>query len=87
MEEATHKEFLLAALRAASARARAMMLDIDSIGVALKGDLIVCETAVDWIRQANLLGMVGALPEEIGRGVQDVSTITISAAEVMADAT
>jgi len=39
-EEAQHKEFLLAALRAASARARAIPLDIDTIGVALKGGLI-----------------------------------------------
>ena len=85
-EEAQHKEFLLSALRAASARARTLALDIDTIGIALKGDLIVTDTAMQWIREGNLLWLVGAIPEEIGRGVQDVSTITISAAEVMADA-
>ena len=62
-----HKDFLLAALRAASVRAKLMEADINSIGVALKGDLIGPETAVQWIRDAGLLGMVGALPEAVGR--------------------
>jgi hypothetical protein len=66
-EEETHIDFLLAALRAASARARAMQLDIDTIGVALRGRLIGSDTAVQWIRDAGLLQMVGAIPEEVGR--------------------
>jgi len=80
-EEATHKEFLLAALRAASARARTLALDIDTIGTALKGNLIVTETAMQWIREGNLMWMVGAIPEEIGRGVQDVTTVTLEVAD------
>ena len=66
-EEAQHKEFLLAALRAASARTRAIALDIDTIGVALKGGLIGADTAVAWIREANLLWLVGPIPADVGR--------------------
>ena len=61
-EEAQHKEFILAALRAASARARAIPLDIDTIGVALKGGLIGADTAVAWIHDAGLMWLVGANP-------------------------
>jgi hypothetical protein len=66
-EEQLHREFLLAALRAASARAKLMDADITTIGVALKGNLIGADTAVQWRRDAGLLGMVGAIPEEVGR--------------------
>jgi hypothetical protein len=66
-DEDTHRDFLLAALRAASVRARLMEADLNTIGVALKGDLISNETAVRWIMEAGLLGMVGAIPEEVGR--------------------
>ena len=66
-DEARHKEFLLAALRAASARARALALDIDTIGVALKGGLIGADTAVAWLHDANLLWLIGPIPAEVGR--------------------
>lgn len=65
--EEMHKEFLLAALRGASIRAKMLEADINSIGVALKGNLIDSETAVQWIMEANLLGMVGPLPQDVGR--------------------
>jgi hypothetical protein len=41
--------------------------DINSIGLALKGGLINPETAVRWIMDAQLLGIVGALPEQVGK--------------------
>ena len=66
-EEQQHVEFLLTVLRAASIRARLMEADLNSIGVALKGGLIGADTAVQWIRDANLLGMVGSIPESVGR--------------------
>ena len=66
-EEQQHVEFLLTALRAATARARLMEADITTIGVALKGGLIGADTAVQWIRDAGLLFMVGSIPEEVGR--------------------
>lgn len=66
-EEAQHREFLLQALRAATARARLMEADLTTIGVALKGNLIGADTAVQWIRDGNLLWLVGAIPEAVGR--------------------
>jgi hypothetical protein len=66
-EEHQHVEFLLAALRAASLRAKAIDADLTTIGVALKGGLIGADTAVAWIREANLLWMVGAIPQNVGR--------------------
>jgi hypothetical protein len=66
-EEAQHKEFLLAALRAASLRLKTLDADCVSIGVALKGELIGADTAVAWIRDSGLMWAVGALPAEVGR--------------------
>jgi hypothetical protein len=65
--EELHRDFLLAALRAASLRCKTWDADLTTIGVALKGDLIGNDTAVRWIRDAGLLNMVGAIPEEVGR--------------------
>lgn len=67
MDDDVHREFLLSALRAASLRAKMMSADIDTIGVALKADLIGVDTALIWIRDAQLMWLVGAIPEEIGR--------------------
>ena len=66
-DEHQHKTFLLAALRAASSRCKTMDLDITTIGVALKGDLIGADTAVAWIRDSGLMWVVGSIPEEVGR--------------------
>ena len=66
-DDELHRDFLLAALRAASARAKLIEADINTIGVALKGDLIGPETAVAWIRDAGLLWIVGAIPESVGK--------------------
>ena len=86
MEE-DHKAFLLAALRAASARARAMQLDIDTIGVALKGDLIGADTAVAWIRESNLLWMIGAIPDQVGKvAAANETRITLTKEMIDADA-
>lgn len=65
--EGGHRDFLIVALRAAALRARVMEADINTIGVALKGNLIGCDTAVKWIKDAGLLYLVGALPEDIER--------------------
>lgn len=66
-EEDSHRTFLLAALRAASARCKTMDLDITTIGVALKGDLIGCDTAVAWIRDSGLMWVVGSIPDPVGK--------------------
>ena len=76
-DEDQHKIFLLAALRAASARCKMLDLDITTIGVALKGDLIGADTAVAWIRDSNLLWLVGAIPEAVGRSVEPRITMEV----------
>jgi hypothetical protein len=62
-----HRDFLLAALRAASVRAKLMECDINTIGLALKAGMIGPDTAVQWIRDSGLTWLVGALPEAVGR--------------------
>jgi hypothetical protein len=66
-DDVSHRDFLLQALRAASARAKLIDADITTIGLALKGDLIDPETAVRWIMDSGLLWIVGALPESVGK--------------------
>lgn len=66
-EEDQHQTFLLAALRAASLRCKVMNADIETIGIALKGNLIGCDTAVAWIRDSGLLWVVGAIPDPVGK--------------------
>jgi hypothetical protein len=76
-DEEKHREFLLMALRAASARAKLLEADINTIGLALKGNMINSETAVRWIIDANLLWMVGSLPADVGKmSPQDPPKVT-----------
>lgn len=48
-------EYLLAHLRAARARARLAALEIDSIGVALKSNLIGTDEALAWLADVDAL--------------------------------
>jgi hypothetical protein len=64
------REFLLAALRAGATRARLIEQDINAIGIALKTNQIGVGTAVQWIRNAGLLYMVGELPSSVAQ--QDI---------------
>lgn len=82
-EEEQHREFLLAALRAASLRCKVMEADVNTIGIALKGGLIGADTAVAWIRDSNLLWVVGAIPEAVGR-ISKQNTTEVADAEVPA---
>jgi len=66
-DEAKHVEFLLQAMRAAMLRCKLLHADLETISVALKGELIGADTAVQWIRDANLLWLVGAIPEAVGQ--------------------
>lgn len=68
MSECSHREFLLAALRAASFRAKLFAADIDTIGIALKEQMITAEEAVKWIIDAGLKDSVGKIPDEIANG-------------------
>ena len=51
----TRPEYLLAELRCASLRARLLQADIDAVGVALKGNLITAEQAIDLLHDCDLL--------------------------------
>ena len=66
-EEEKHRKFLLQALRAAAIQAKLWEAELTSIGVALGDDLIGTDSAVQWLRDRNLLWLVQALPEEVGR--------------------
>jgi len=74
MDEELHREFLLQAMRAAMLRCKVMHADLETVSVALKGEMIGADTAVAWIRDAGLLGMVGALPHAIGRLASTMET-------------
>lgn len=55
-------EFTIAALRAASMRCKYMESEINSIGVALKGGLIDCYTAMEWVKEIGALDLVRYVP-------------------------
>ena len=65
-----HSEFLLACLRAASLRARLIATELDSIGVALRHNLVSQDGAVEWLRDLDLLDHV--LP--LSRGICKAAT-------------
>jgi hypothetical protein len=48
-------EFLIALLRAARVRAQLAVLEIDSIGMAVKENLIDTETALAWLDDVHAL--------------------------------
>ncbi len=66
-DQNNRREFVLAALRAAALRAKAMEADLNTIGIALKGNLIPPETAVKWVRDADLSFLVFDIPEPTGK--------------------
>jgi hypothetical protein len=57
-------DYLLAELRCASLRARLLQLDIEAIGIALKGGIIVPEQALALLDDVDALRIVGTPPEE-----------------------
>jgi hypothetical protein len=65
MSECSHREFLLSALRIASARAKLFDYEITSIGIALRDDMISNEQAVKWMKD---IGAIEVIPDEISRG-------------------
>ena len=50
-----HAEFLLASMRTASLNLKSWAVEIDSIGVALRGNLISEEIALAWLDERGLL--------------------------------
>ena len=58
VQNSDQSEFLLACLRAASLRARLIATELDSVGVALRRNLVSHDGAVEWLRDLNLLDHV-----------------------------
>ena len=65
--DVTHREFLLSAMRAASLRLKAWDADLTTIGIALKGDMVTAETALEWLQREGMLWVLGPLPQSMGK--------------------
>lgn len=65
MSEDAHRDFLLSALRAASLRARMFEVEINSIGIALKGGMVTVPQALTWVRDIGAMELIGMIPDEI----------------------
>jgi hypothetical protein len=59
-----HRDYLLAELRCAAARARLAVLDIEAVGLALKYNIIGPVTAVRLLTEADVLGFIGPQQED-----------------------
>jgi hypothetical protein len=57
------RAYLLQELRCAALRARLWQADIEAVGLALKGDLISPEQAIELLADCDALHLVGASPE------------------------
>lgn len=70
-DDQDHKDFILSALRSASLRAKMFEVEINTIGIALKSDMVNVTTALRWIKDVGAMELVGYVPEEIGAEVQE----------------
>jgi hypothetical protein len=52
------REYLLAELRCAALRARLLQSDIEAVGLALNGNLITCDQAVEHLRNCGLFTLI-----------------------------
>ena len=59
-----HREFLLAALRAARLRAQLMEAELTTIGVSLKAKMISPAVAMQWIHDEGLMPLISMQTEE-----------------------
>jgi hypothetical protein len=59
----TNREYLLAELRCALARARLAALDLECVGIALKNDVVTADQACELLDAAGCLGFVGPSEE------------------------
>jgi hypothetical protein len=57
-------DYLLAELRCAALRARLWQADIEAVGLALKGNLISPEEALELLADCDALHLIGTPPEE-----------------------
>jgi hypothetical protein len=57
------RDFLLSQLRCASLRAKLAANELDSIGVASRGNPITSEYALEWLHEAGLQDCIGRVLE------------------------
>ena len=69
-DEDSHREFVLSALRAACLRAKLFEIDVNSIGVALKGGMISVHEALEWAKDIGALESMGVIPAEISNRIK-----------------
>ena len=70
MSDDVHREFLLSALRAAALRAKLFEADVNSIGIALRANMVTNEQALKWIQDIGAMEAVGMIPDEIVKGCE-----------------
>jgi hypothetical protein len=61
-----HREFMLAALRTATIRARLMESELTEIGMMLKSKMIGPELAVQMLHDQGLMFLLGRMPDGVG---------------------
>lgn len=52
-------DYLLAELRCAAMRARIMQADVEAVGIALRGNLITADQALNLLNDCDVLRLVG----------------------------
>ena len=62
IDDEPQKEFMLSALRVASARIKLMDNEILSVGVALRHDMIGPAMAVKWVHELGLMYLLEPMP-------------------------
>jgi hypothetical protein len=62
LEPPGQREFLITALRAASARARLLTNTFDTIGTSLRHRMISCDEAIAWLNEEGLLAEIEHRP-------------------------
>jgi hypothetical protein len=62
LEPPGQREFLITALRAASARARLLTNTFDTIGTSLRHRMISCDETVAWLNEEGLLAEIEYRP-------------------------
>jgi hypothetical protein len=62
---ASRHEYLLNAIRCASLRAKLLEIEINSVGVALKGNAISDEVAIEWLKDIGAISLCTYMPDAI----------------------
>jgi uncharacterized Zn-binding protein involved in type VI secretion len=63
-ESSGFADFLVAQLKCASARARLIAVEIDGIEIALRGDFVTADDALNWLNECGGFGLI-TLPSSI----------------------